>query len=80
MKQMLYCELEKHTLPRRGDRTRFSSVEYMLPGDRRKTQSVRQSGQGSSIHAHVDPPSTSGWAAAPERRRHDYKLHKCPRK
>lgn len=30
VKQMLYWELEKQTLPRSGERIRFSSVEYML--------------------------------------------------
>lgn len=27
---MLYWELAKHTFPRRGETTRFSSVEYVL--------------------------------------------------
>lgn len=38
MKQMLYWELEKQTLPSSGDRIRFSSVEYML----KQIQSERQ--------------------------------------
>lgn len=50
---MLYCELEKHTFPRRGDRTRFSSVEYMLRGD-----SFGDKGKKNNINQCYEPRRT----------------------
>ena len=41
VKQVEYWELAKHTFPKRGDTTRFSSVEYVLRTRKRiQTQGV----------------------------------------
>ena len=40
VKQVEYWELAKHTFPKRGEITRFSSVEYVLRTRNRQTQAV----------------------------------------